>query len=367
MAKGRRNNNSTIDKNAVVRTEPPRPTLNSNAIEEVQAQVTPVKMGQGLYKKEVSNTDSGVFEEAASSGAGSPDKLTTANLRINNKKFDLEELDLVAESLASEDTDIEIASSETGLEFQDEEVDIFEEPTPDPSTLKLHTPWTMYFVTKSKSGKIMMKDYKDGRQPYPRIETVADFWAQLNNIPLPKELRVDHREDLYFFRENIQPEWEDPMNTSGGMWRLELSKKEHRNDLINILWYELLMALVGEQFTDASQINGCIFQRRQREDRIQLWTRSLDGKNAIKKLMAEEFRKFLSIDVELQYISHAESRSAQNGGWSNGGGKNGGGGGNRGSKSQGHKSKQQSVPQAGTVTLMKRGSTIEPSYMKSNE
>ena len=63
--------------------------------------------------------------------------------------------------------------------------------------MKFHTPWRMYHVSKQKGQNITMQDYKDGRRCYPMIESIADFWQQICNVPMPTELKVTHREDMY--------------------------------------------------------------------------------------------------------------------------------------------------------------------------
>lgn len=180
--------------------------------------------------------------------------------------------------------------------------------------MKFHTPWRMYHVSKQKGQNITMQDYKDGRRCYPMIESIADFWQQICNVPMPTELKVTHREDMYFFRGGIEPEWEDPSATGGGIFKLELSQKSHRNGLINNLWYELLMAVVGERFDNGELITGVVFSRRQKEDRICIWTRNLSEQGEtiereIKKKLAEQFREFLGIGQSgnLQYITHDEN------------------------------------------------------------
>lgn len=187
----------------------------------------------------------------------------------------------------------------------------------DPTKFLLNTGWTMYFVTKSKT----QLQWKDGRSAYPGISNVCQFWQTVHSAPLPTELNVKNRESIDFFREGIAPEWESPRNAGGGMFRAEFTYEtkqskaakeelwEKRNGLhVNTMWIELLMALVGEQFEHSHLITGCIFARRQTEDRIQLWTTDLSGPNEeeIKKTMAKQLRQFLNVEGAINYQTHAE-------------------------------------------------------------
>ena len=68
------------------------------------------------------------------------------------------------------------------------------------------------------------------------------------------------------------------------------------------------MAVVGERFDSGKMITGVVFSRRQKEDRICIWTRNLSEQGEtiereIKKKLAEQFREFLGIGQggNLQY------------------------------------------------------------------
>jgi len=346
--------------------DPPRPVLSSNS-------------DPGMLKSLTSNTDSGVFD-TQSSVESSPGKenIPVSKLNIpsahknvtkivNNPKIvtpldeivdegksvdvfeevsEISENDKTLVCEEREETKVKVAESvdsdhyvesETGDyysqsegEYEETEQEVearqdreFEEA----QQMKFHTPWRMYYVSKKKgANNISMQDYKDGRRQYPIIESIADFWQQICNVPMPTELKVCNREDMYFFRGGIEPEWEDPSANGGGIFKLELSEKPHRNALINNLWYELLMAVVGERFDSGKMITGVVFSRRQKEDRICIWTRNLSEQGEtiereIKKKLAEQFREFLGIGQggNLQYITHDENMhnntSGNNKGW----------------------------------------------------
>ena len=84
-----------------------------------------------------------------------------------------------------------------------------------------------------------------------------------------------------------------------------------------------MLEVVGENFIDTNLITGVIISRRQKEDKLCIWTRDLekgeDSSDTIKKRIADQFRKFLGIGEggHLQYITHAENMGAANNGkWS---------------------------------------------------
>jgi len=335
--------------------DPPRPVLSSSS-------------DPSMLKHLTSNTDSGVFD-TQSSVESSPGKenipVSKFNIPnahknvtkvVNNPKIvtPLDEIVNEAKSVDVFEEVSEISENDKTLVCEEKETEKVESVTSDhyvesetgdyfsqsegeyeeteqeiearqdkefeeAQQMKFHTPWRMYYVSKKKGQNISMQDYKDGRRCYPIIESIADFWQQICNVPMPTELKVSHREDMYFFRGGIEPEWEDPSATGGGIFKLELSEKPHRNGLINNLWYELLMAVVGERFDNGRMITGVVFSRRQKEDRICIWTRNLSEQGETieretKKKLAEQFREFLGIGQggNLQYITHDENMSNNN-------------------------------------------------------
>ena len=46
-------------------------------------------------------------------------------------------------------------------------------------------------------------------------------------------------------RDRRRPIWEDPENENGGYWKLRCNKKH-----TEFVWKELLLAAIGEQFSD---------------------------------------------------------------------------------------------------------------------
>jgi hypothetical protein len=109
-----------------------------------------------------------------------------------------------------------------------------------------------------------------------------------------------------FFREGIKPAWEDEANMDGGMWRVVL-KSEERSKYLDTFWLETLMALVGERFAYSNYITGTVLQRRQKEDRIQIWTRGVEDRELdarVQKQIAEDLKTLLNISSEIVFTRH---------------------------------------------------------------
>uniref|UniRef100_A0AC34FYJ1 EIF-4F 25 kDa subunit n=1 Tax=Panagrolaimus sp. ES5 TaxID=591445 RepID=A0AC34FYJ1_9BILA len=101
------------------------------------------------------------------------------------------------------------------------------------------------------------------------------FKSLYSNIQPPTGLPWNS--DYYLFREGIKPMWEDPSNIKGGRWLTQIERTKRAERLDNC-WLELMMALVGEQFSNlGSNVCGAVVNVRQKGDKVALWTR--DGTN----------------------------------------------------------------------------------------
>lgn len=64
---------------------------------------------------------------------------------------------------------------------------------------------------------------------------IEKFWQVYNHIISPKDM--DHNSNLHYFKEGIQPLWEDPANQEGGKWVLTI--KNDPDGLTNC-WMEVV-------------------------------------------------------------------------------------------------------------------------------
>jgi translation initiation factor 4E len=178
---------------------------------------------------------------------------------------------------------------------------------------KLSSQWTMSFrdqQTKKDNTSVVtdQQNFSDSLEEVCTCGTVEYFWQMLNNICLPTQLKYRSSPNYMFFRDGIKPEWEDEANMDGGMWRIVLKGSE-RSKHLDHFWIELLMALVGEQFANAQYITGCVLQRRQKEDRFQLWTRGHENPEQDKLIQRQiglDLKAILNLaeDCELAYTKH---------------------------------------------------------------
>ena len=99
----------------------------------------------------------------------------------------------------------------------------------------------------------------------PTIEHFFNYYVYLKKpSDMPREI------DLFFFRHNEIPMWEE--SPSGGIWILKVKK----DDNVNKMWEAMLFALIGEQIEEPNVI-GASLSLRTKERLIQVWLK--DGRN----------------------------------------------------------------------------------------
>lgn len=200
-------------------------------------------------------------------------------------------------------------SQETADQF-DEPVQglLLEEPT-DYETHPLESRWTLWFMNsdnKVPRGHTGDDSWNQGLMPLHTFGTIEEFWSCYNHIQLPAKLRVKH--DYMLFREGVKPAWEDVKNKEGGMWKLVLPTKMRATDL-DRMWLETLLSLIGEGYGDlGDEVMGAYLQRRQREDRIQLWTSQAEHKEQNMNV-GKVFKSRLNLtnDSYIHYLKHDDS------------------------------------------------------------
>merc|ERR1712066_47835 len=169
----------------------------------------------------------------------------------------------------------------------------------------LQSTWRVYFQQKKKDDDARMQSI-DWSQNYHEIisfSSVLEFWQGVNHFTVPTKLMVNRNPSVMIFRDGIQPAWEDPQNMNGGSWRISITDKAMRNEELDRMWFETLLAVIGESLTDNSRtmdcITGIILQRRSKEDRIQVWTKNFFDREA-QLAIGYALKRALGITAESQ-------------------------------------------------------------------
>lgn len=76
------------------------------------------------------------------------------------------------------------------------------------------------------------------------------------------------------FVDGILPAWEDKENQAGGRWQIRYSKTQTL--ISDKLWEDLVLAVIGDQFTYPNEINGIVISIRGNQDTISIWNKHGD-------------------------------------------------------------------------------------------
>ncbi|KAK8725275.1 hypothetical protein OTU49_010791 [Cherax quadricarinatus] len=141
----------------------------------------------------------------------------------------------------------------------------------------LRCKWTMWFFKIEPN-----LPWEDCQKEVTSFNTVEDFWSLYNHIEPPSRLKPGR--DYSLFKEGIKPMWEDERNCKGGRWLVTINKQQRSTEL-EILWLEILMLMIGENFEDHNEeICGAVVNIRNKGDKIGVWTANSKNKCGILKI-----------------------------------------------------------------------------------
>ncbi len=104
------------------------------------------------------------------------------------------------------------------------------------------------------------------------VGAVEEFFAVYSHLKRPSALPLVS--DYHLFKSGIRPIWEDDENKKGGKWIVRL-----RKGVADRYWEDLLLAMIGDQFGEASEeVCGAVLSVRNGEDILGIWTRTDAGR-----------------------------------------------------------------------------------------
>lgn len=177
---------------------------------------------------------------------------------------------------------------------------------------ELNNNWNLYLHYKN-----LGKYYNDNIEKIAEMKDIITFWRVFNNIPKIYEIfsdGVNYKKmkknnsipcAYSFFKENITPCWEDPLNKNG----FEFSVKSCKNlDNFNFEWMNCILEVIsnnnelyehinGIRVVDCTKFNSVLY-------RIEIWVDLVEYKDSIEQILKSNafgFKKY-----KLLYRTHSD-------------------------------------------------------------
>jgi hypothetical protein len=135
-------------------------------------------------------------------------------------------------------------------------------------TKKLNTKWTLWFHHNPNDWQI------SGYKKIHTFETIDDYLQIMSYLHMITSIK---NINLYLFRDNIEPTWEDKANSNGGCWSIKILIDAGFN-----LWHKICNKAITEnllkQFSDRNEdndingtINGISITNKSMNTIIKIW------------------------------------------------------------------------------------------------
>jgi len=178
--------------------------------------------------------------------------------------------------------------------------------------LKLQFRWALWY-SAPKDPDQEKKWEKERAKKIVEFETIQEFWSIFNNLCAPSKLQEGA--DMQLFRAGVQPQWEDAFNAKGGAWTLRLRASSEDNDYharkLDSVWYNTVLTVIGDNFDDADDICGIYVSLRAKMNRVQLWTKHADDREAVTRI-GKQFKEVNHVrsPQRIVFQSHEDAKSA---------------------------------------------------------
>lgn len=143
------------------------------------------------------------------------------------------------------------------------------------------------------------------------IGDIVQFWRHWNHLPNPSHFfgkSNSQYEGVSFFRADVVPQWEDPVNRDGCavILKVMLSGAKSEPEIAHDLWQETLMLMIGERLDGSEHWIGSRLLDRTTSFRLEFWfdTRRL---SMLKSLVGRIVRELGNRDSESSWtVSNTE-------------------------------------------------------------
>ncbi|KAG0181364.1 eukaryotic translation initiation factor 4E [Apophysomyces sp. BC1034] len=193
----------------------------------------------------------------------------------------------------------------TTVSEQGEEITVFHDRINYNVKHPLHNQWTLWFDNPGK--KANSQSWSQNLKEIVTVDTVEDFWGVYNNIV--KVNHLDTSSNYHLFKKGVRPEWEDPANAEGGKFSIQFPRNR-TGEAINDYWLYLLLAMIGEQFSQENEMCGAVVSVRKVFFRVAVWIRSAQNKEAIESI-GQQLKEFLTVpnNITIEFTPHGNFKN----------------------------------------------------------
>lgn len=128
----------------------------------------------------------------------------------------------------------------------------------------LNSKWTLWYYLPDKD-----RDWESCQHQIHTVDSIEDFWSLIDHVKQPSELL--NGVDYSFFKNGIRPMWEDPQNVKGGRMTV-INTSKCRQAVIDEIFLDVLLFLVGEYFEHADDVCGLVLNVRNYGFKLAVWT-----------------------------------------------------------------------------------------------
>uniref|UniRef100_A0A0N4UUR7 eIF-4F 25 kDa subunit n=1 Tax=Enterobius vermicularis TaxID=51028 RepID=A0A0N4UUR7_ENTVE len=172
--------------------------------------------------------------------------------------------------------------------------------------------WTYWYLNDNRD-----VSWENRLKNVTTFATVEQFWGLYLNIRPPSFLHSTC--DYSVFKENIEPMWEVPENTNGGRWLITIDKLR-QSDILDTIWLEVLLAVIGGQFGEYTKdICGIVVNIRTKGSKISIWTTDASNDESNRSIGEILKRTLTNPEIELkgsgplfEVLRYEEHREVQN-------------------------------------------------------
>ncbi|KAK5575408.1 hypothetical protein RB653_006541 [Dictyostelium firmibasis] len=161
--------------------------------------------------------------------------------------------------------------------------------------------WEDHYINNNNS-IASIDEYLKALMQLNSFSTIQDFWNCFNIIPSISKL--PNNSCFHLFKKGIRPIWEE--NQDGGEFVIKVKKIQ-----TDEVWNELVLSVIGEQFSsylqDNDDICGISIRKKQGMDfnMIHIWNKNIKGKEHIPRAIKHLFPLLLDECIHFYYKEHA--------------------------------------------------------------